>query len=78
MKVKVKDLIAQLEKLDKPEAEITLLGNTGNPSDEETDIRFDLVEVWDDGENSITLFVGLTEETRKEIAEQEKDLTNNK
>ena len=69
--MKVKDLIAELEKLDKPEAEITLLGNTGNPEDEETDLYFDVVEVWNDGEDTITLFVGLKEETLKQIAEQQ-------
>jgi hypothetical protein len=76
--MKVKDLIAELEKLDKPEAEITLLGNTGNPEDEETDLYFDVVEVWNDGEDTITLFVGLKEETRKQIAEQEASLVSRK
>ena len=61
--MKVKDLIKQLEELNKPDAEITLLGNVGNPEDEETDLYFDNVEVWNDGEDSITLFVGLSDET---------------
>ena len=76
--MKVKALIAELEKLNKPEAEITLLGNTGNPEDEETDLYFDVVEVWNDGEDTITLFVGLKEETRKQIAEQEASLVSRK
>ncbi len=76
--MKVKDLIAELEKLDKPEAEITLLGNTGNPEDEETDLYFDVVEVWNDGEDTITLFVGLKEETLKQIAEQQASLVSRK
>lgn len=57
--MKVKDLIKQLQELNKPDADIVLLGNVGHPEDEETDMYFDLVEVWDDGEESITLFVGL-------------------
>lgn len=76
--MKVKDLITKLEKLNKPEAEITLLGNTGNPEDEETDMYFNVIEVWNDGEETITLFVGLNEETLKEIAEQEKTLLDKK
>ena len=65
--MKVKDLIKQLEELNKPDAEITLLGNVGNPEDEETDLYFDNVEVWNDGEDSITLFVGLSDETLEQI-----------
>ena len=65
--MKVKDLIKQLEELNKPDAEITLLGNVGNPEDEETDLYFDNVEVWNDGEESITLFVGLSDETLEQI-----------
>jgi len=65
--MKVKDLIKQLEELNKPDAEITLLGNVGHPEDEETDLYFDLVEIWNDGEDSITLFVGLSDETLEQI-----------
>jgi len=57
--MKVKDLIKELKKLDKPNAEITLLANIGNPEDETKDVNFDTVEVWNDGEESITLFFGL-------------------
>ena len=71
--MKVKDLIKQLEELNKPDAEITLLGNVGHPEDEETDLYFDLVEIWNDGEDSITLFVGLSDETLEQINKQ-KDL----
>jgi hypothetical protein len=72
--MKIKDLIKQLEELNKPEAEITLLGNVGHPEDEETDLYFDIIEVWNDGEESITLFFGLSEETLEEIIKQQKDL----
>jgi hypothetical protein len=43
------------------------LGNVGHPEDEETDLYFDLVEIWNDGEDSITLFVGLSDETLEQI-----------
>ena len=65
--MKVKDLIKQLEAIANQEAEISLLGNVANPDDEETDIRFDILELWEDGEESITLFVGLSHETLDKI-----------
>jgi hypothetical protein len=68
--MKVKDLIKQLEELNKPDAEITLLGNVGHPEDEETDLYFDNLEIWNDGEETITLFVGLSEETLEQIESQ--------
>jgi len=71
--MKVKDLIKQLEAIQNQEAEISLLGNVANPDDEETDIHFDMLELWEDGEQSITLFVGLSHETLDKIREQEKD-----
>lgn len=63
--MKVKELIDLLVALDKPNADITLLGNTGHPEDEDTDMYFDKVEVWNDGEETITLFVGLNEENSR-------------
>jgi hypothetical protein len=59
--MKIQELIDQLKALNKPNADIVLLGNTGNPEDEDTDMYFDKLEVWDDGEDSITIFVGLNE-----------------
>jgi hypothetical protein len=64
--MKVKDLIKQLEKIENQDAEINLLGNIGHPEDEDTDMYFNFLELWDDGEESITLFVGLTPENNKE------------
>ena len=69
--MKVKDLIKGLQDMNNPEAEITLLGNVGNPEDEETDLHFDIAEIWDDGEDSITLFFGLSEETLEQINKQQ-------
>jgi len=69
--MKVKDLIKQLEAIQNQEAEISLLGNVANPDDEETDIHFDMLELWEDGEQSITLFVGLSHETLDKIRGKE-------
>jgi hypothetical protein len=63
--MKIQELIDQLTALNKPDADIVLLGNTGNPEDEDTDMYFDKLEVWNDGEDSITIFVGLNEENSK-------------
>jgi hypothetical protein len=69
--MKVKELIAELLKVENQEAEVTLLGNVGHPEDEETDVRFQNLEVWHDGEDSITLFFGLSEETLEQINKQQ-------
>jgi hypothetical protein len=63
----IQNLIDELIALDKPNANIVLLGNTGNPEDEDTDMYFDMLEVWNDGEDSITIFVGLNEENSKSV-----------
>jgi hypothetical protein len=73
--MKVRELIEKLEGLNKPDAEITLLGNVGNPEDDETDLYFDNLEIWDDGEETITLFVGLSKETFSKIIGM--DITDN-
>ena len=70
----VKDLIKQLQSVKNQEAEITLLGNVGHPEDEETDLYFDIVEVWDDGEETITLFVGLSDDTLEQIRKQQEEI----
>jgi hypothetical protein len=72
--MKVKELIEKLQGIKNQEAEITLLGNVGHPEDEETDLYFDFVELWDDGEESITMFVGLSQETLDAIAKQENEI----
>lgn len=72
--MKVKELIKLLKGLENQDAEITLLGNVGHPEDEETDMRFDFFEVWDDGEKSITLFFGLSDKTLKKIRKQQKEI----
>lgn len=54
--MKVKDLIKQLEEIENKEKFIHLLGNYVNPEDESNDIIFKDAEVWDDGDESVTLF----------------------
>lgn len=66
--MKVKDLIKRLEEIKNQDADITLLGNIGHPEDEDTDMYFDILELWEDGEESITLFVGLIPEDNKETS----------
>jgi hypothetical protein len=69
--MKVKDLIEQLQGIQNQEAEVSLLGNVAYPEDELTDIYFDMLELWEDGEESITLFVGISSETLGKIREEE-------
>ena len=55
--MKVKDLIKELQGIN-PEKRIALMANIGgNPEDEENDRTCFLLEIWDDGEESITLFM---------------------
>jgi hypothetical protein len=63
--MKVKDLIKQLQEIENQDKYIHLLGNIENPEDEDCDIFFEDAEVWDDGEESITLF--LNSYTKKTI-----------
>ena len=53
----VKDLIKQLQQVEDKNKYIHLLGNLNNPEDEDDDMIFENIEVWDDGDESITLFL---------------------
>ena len=55
--MKVKDLIKELQRVEDQEHFIHLLGNHTNGEDEDFDIFFNNIEVWDDGDESITLFM---------------------
>ena len=55
--MKIKELIKLLEEVENKEKEILILGNQTNGEDEELDINFNNLEIWNDGEESITLFV---------------------
>jgi hypothetical protein len=75
--MKVAELIQQLQDLNKPDAEITLMGNLGHPEDDEADRYFDVAEVWNDGENSITLFFGMNIPTEQDEEEDRKFVNDN-
>ena len=55
--MKVEDLIKRLEEIENKDKFIHLLGNKINAEDEDKDIVFSDCEVWDDGDESITLFL---------------------
>ncbi len=55
--MRVKELIKRLQQVENKDKYIHLLGNETNGENEDFDIIFDDVEVWDDGDESITLFL---------------------
>ncbi len=58
--MKIKELITELQKIENKEKFINFLGNTTNGEDEDFDIIFNNIEVWDDGDESMTLFMSNT------------------
>lgn len=55
----VRELKEQLERIENQDSEITFVGNLGNVEDDDDDFYFDKLEVWEDGEETITLFLSL-------------------
>tara|TARA_R110002167_G_C12199648_1_gene606582 strand:- start:116 stop:289 length:174 start_codon:yes stop_codon:yes gene_type:complete len=55
--VKIKELIKLLEEVENKEKYINLLGNQTNGEDEDFDVVFNHLEVWNDGNDSITIFL---------------------
>tara|TARA_R110000737_G_scaffold326533_1_gene340320 strand:- start:1909 stop:2136 length:228 start_codon:yes stop_codon:yes gene_type:complete len=53
----VKELIKELQKIDNQDGSIHLLGSLTNGDDKDFDIFFNNIEIWNDGEDSITLFL---------------------
>ena len=53
----VKELIKQLKEIENKDKFIHILGNETNGEDENFDIIFNNLEVWDDSDESITLFI---------------------
>jgi len=51
------ELIKELQQVENKNKYIHLLGNETNGEDDDFDIIFDDVEVWDNGDESITLFL---------------------
>ena len=59
--MKVKELIKELQQVENQDKYIHILGNTINVEDDDFDVIFDNIEVWDDGDESITLFMSVSE-----------------
>lgn len=53
----VKELIEELQKISNQDGSIHLLGNLTNGEDKDFDIFFNNIEIWNDGDKSITLFL---------------------
>jgi len=53
----VKELIKQLKEIENKDKFIHILGNETNGEDENFDILFNNLEIWDDSYESITLFM---------------------
>ena len=51
------ELIKELQQVENQDKYIHLLGNDINGEDDDFDIIFDDIEVWNDGDESITLFL---------------------
>ncbi len=51
------ELIKELQQVENQDKYIHLLGNNINGENDDFDIIFDDIEVWDDGDESITLFL---------------------
>jgi len=60
--MKVKDLIKELQQIENQDKYIHLLGNRTNGEDKDFDIIFNHIEVWNDGDESITLFMCIKDE----------------
>ena len=55
--MKVKELIQELQQVENQDKYIHLLGNDINGENDDFDIIFDDIEVWNDGDESITIFL---------------------
>lgn len=53
----VKELIKQLNEVENKNKEIYIIGNESNGEDEDFDVNFQHLEIWNDGDDSITLFL---------------------
>ena len=58
----IKQLIKELQQVENQDKYIHLLGNRTNGEDEDMDIIFNNIEVWNDGDESITLFMSVITE----------------
>tara|TARA_R100000654_G_scaffold16524_6_gene34672 strand:+ start:3233 stop:3409 length:177 start_codon:yes stop_codon:yes gene_type:complete len=53
------ELIKELQQVENQDKYIHLLGNKTNGEDTDLDVIFNNIEVWDDGDESITLFMNI-------------------
>ena len=53
------ELIKELQQVENQDKYIHLLGNKTNGEDTDLDIIFNNIEVWNDGDESITLFMNI-------------------
>ena len=65
--MKIKELIKLLEEVENKEKYVNLLGNQINGEDEEFDVIFNHLEVWNDANDSITLFASIITENKKDF-----------
>ena len=65
--MKIKQLIKLLEEVENKEKYVNLLGNQINGEDEEFDVIFNHLEVWNDANDSITLFASIITENKKDF-----------
>ena len=65
--MKIKELIILLEEVENKEKYVNLLGNQINGEDEEFDVIFNHLEVWNDANDSITLFASIITENKKDF-----------
>jgi hypothetical protein len=62
--MKVKDLTKRLKGIDQNK-DIYLIVNNGNPEDASRDMYYDFVEVWDNSDAGVDMFIGLNQEERE-------------
>ena len=53
----IQELINRLQQIENKNKEIYLLGNETSGEDKDFDINFEHIEILDDGEDSVTLFL---------------------
>jgi hypothetical protein len=58
--MKIKELIKQLKDLDQNK-DIYLIVNNGNPEDDSRDMYYDFLELWDNSDTGVDIFIGLNQ-----------------
>tara|TARA_Y100001938_G_C7791333_1_gene282684 strand:+ start:111 stop:365 length:255 start_codon:yes stop_codon:yes gene_type:complete len=55
--VKIRELVKMLQEVEDQDKYLHLLGNATNGEDEDFDVIYNNIEVWNDADESITLFM---------------------